>query len=156
MSTRAAVKEDQVMLNGISFTSEDYNQRYFDRKRVPRLEKKLSVGSHLTLVVSYIATLSVGDLKEKYGEDWLEAMEDRVFDLSYEDVANSRRSRCHWLGFMSMSCDREKEIINHYSAWEIPSPDAETFRRCTKKLESALRDVLGEDIKVDEVIFING
>lgn len=131
--------------NGIELGSDDFDQRFFDRRRKPRLEKKLSVGPHLKVVVFYHMEIDPQTILDRYGVDCRElecfVIEDAIIDLSYVDVEKNIFHPDRFLGFSSSSTGKEG-MYRCLTAWEIRVPDADTYQAIVDELKGELEKII--------------
>lgn len=135
----------RVRHNGIELGSDDFDQRFFDRQRKPRLEKKLHVGPHLKVIVFYHMEVEHQAILDRYGVDYREAghfvIEDAVIDLSYLDVEKHIFHPDRFLGFSSSSTG-ESGAFHCLSAWEIRAPDVATYRTIVDEMKAELQAII--------------
>src|SRR5690554_4973539 len=144
--------------NGIDFTSEDYDQRYFDRKRNARREKKLVVGAHLKLLFRYDLVVSDQELRDRFGDGYQKRFdfEDAIIELSYQDEACKVPRQDYWLGFMS-SRPGEDGAYQTATFWEVQAPDRETYEGITQAIIKGLEGLVPhQGWSEDLPSFING
>lgn len=140
--------------NGIDIGSDDHDQRYFDRRRKARLEKKLSLGPYLKVIACYHMEIDAQTIRGRFGGDALHhgwfVIEDAIIDLSYVDVKKAIFHPDRYLGFSSSGLGKEGGY-RAFSAWEIRAPDLATYQSIIEVLERDLKAIIPHRGWFDEV-----
>lgn len=135
----------RVQHNGIEMGSDDFDQRFFDRRRKSRLEKKLHIGPHLKVIFFYAMDVDLQAIIDRYGVDYREqgcfVIEDAMIDLSYVDVGSNIFHPDRFLGFTAASIHGD-DRYRCDSAWEIRAPDVATYDAIVVELKEALQAII--------------
>ena len=119
------------------FYSEEREQMFFDRKRTPRLEKKLHVGDHLLLLVR---TSSTKDLTPLVGNQYATLEEakdnfmadDALIDASY---VNGECRKDLFLGFAFSSYSQDG-VCSTDAIWEVRPENKEHLNALIDEIEN--------------------
>lgn len=125
-------------VNGVEFFSE-HPREYFTRNRSKRLDKKLYVGTHMTVVLESTIVLK----EEPEGDDsGFPYIIDDVIDSSYDhnDVLNKNYH------VSMVGCDKGTDgNFNLCITWEVKAPSNEVYQKNSVSIVSEIKNLFPND-----------